>query len=284
MNYESDRRKDEMLNQFIHDSRTPSYFILLLCVSSLACTGSPDIPDAPSGPPDPTADPAFCGKAGTDLLTALDGSWSLQQGAGVAHGGPFAIPLSPHPPAPIYFKYDPQRGLMDAQGYDQVTEMVMFPVVNEQQNLAEKLLKKGDIDTSKISGSSCGWDALPIFIGTEKYFFSSDPGVVHETVVKKYLFCDTIGDASLPINALTVLTVDLLRAAFREQCKRPLLHPEDDSGGMTMTLVVRFVSPRYGLGTLFFKGTDKSTITVDKRDPFELESPYRAHAPVTLFR
>ena len=251
--------------------RGKQILVLFLGISTLACTGAP--PSAtPLPPPSDPPDPGFCNKAGTNLLTTVDGSWSLQQGAGWALAGPIPIPLPPHEAAPIIFKFDPQQGLTYAQSADLAEEMVMFPAFNEQQDLAEELLKTQDIDTSKISGSGCDWDKLPIVIGTNHYssFSVSTMCYAIAQAQKRYGF---------PLRM--------------DNCEKlpPQVFPSELD--MEMTLVVRFISSRYGLGTLFFQGTDKSTVTVGgespfsylyKRESFEMESKYMAQVPVTLFR
>ena len=119
----------------------------------------------------------FCALAGTDLLSALDGSWTIQQGAGLAagqhNGRAITIPLPPPPVASVNFTYDAQQRVIDVESADLAEKMIMFPSAPAQQNQASQLLGAQTAGNAAASGSGCDWYSLPIMIGTNHYVSKS---------------------------------------------------------------------------------------------------------------
>lgn len=69
----------------------------------------------------------FCATSPAELLSALDGTWTLTQGPGwaAAGGGSIGMRLPPHPPQQMQIAFDPNLGfpVMSAQGQ----HMVLLP-------------------------------------------------------------------------------------------------------------------------------------------------------------
>jgi hypothetical protein len=220
----------------------------------------------------------FCASAPHELLTALDGSWTLTQGPGLAIGG-LPIPLPAHPPVPVTLEYILEGGhaILNAQGQD----MLMMPTTTED---ASELL--GELNqylvTSTEGMDACDWYALPTLVGTNLYDLSFNlvTPVMDPDPVSIY-FC---------INGTThgYGVVDFREVTIGDQVENvPVLdrfRPEDQGGlipcnipigtlpaGMTMTVALKFDSPSSARGMLTFEGAS---------GPF----PFAAWAPITMAR
>lgn len=111
----------------------------------------------------------FCATAPQELLVALDGSWSMTQGPGVAVGA-FPIPLPGHPPVAMRLEYDPEGGFAILSGQGQ--QMLMVPMVTET---ASRALGKDSFDvfaTETEGLDACDWYALPTLVGSNAYALS----------------------------------------------------------------------------------------------------------------
>lgn len=202
-------------------------------------------------------DSSFCSLSGEDLLVAIDGSWSLKQGSGLAMGGPIPIPLPSHGAQPVVFEYNPEKRFIVVAAADLSDSMVMFPSAEKQLIQAEELLDAFGKDDEKVV-SDCDWDTLPILIGTNVYtgdYTGSYYGLTRT-------FCEGLAGESEEVTiqrvALGVLCVNSIPETARTL-------------DMEMTLVIRFSDARHGSGVIYFDGEE---------DGYK----YVAQAPITLSR
>ena len=245
------------------------FFLVVLCVSSLlSAAHAQEVSDN-----SPTE---FCTLTGLDLLTALDGTWTLHQGAGMAMGGPFPIPLPPPRPVSVSLEYDPTQGVIDLIGTDSPGRMIMLPVASGGAN---QLVGEQPAGNAAASESGCNWNALPILVATNSY-----------TEVDEVIVVDFEG-AAICFNNMTEIKssytswgdeveYDVMAGAAIFYCPADLLPPPvvDDTGEfrMNMTLTLRFSDDRSGSGTVQFSGTQEN--------PRGGKIPFAAEAPVELTR
>ena len=209
----------------------------------------------------------FCATAPQDLLAALDGSWTLTQGPGLAIGG-LPIPLPGHPPVAVGLEYISEAGfaIMTAQGQD----LIMWPEATEN---ASNLL--GDLNqylvTSTEGMDACDWDALPTLVGTNLYALSFN--LVRRSPTMRTVafgFCRHGERWEYYFDGLTIdveQTVQQCSGCF-VPCNIPI---GNVPAGMTMTVALKFDSPSSARGMLSFEG---------KSGPF----PFAAWAPITMAR
>lgn len=241
-----------------------AWFVLVLAASFAAAQ------DSASGGGD------FCAIAPQELLVALDGSWSLEQGAGLAVGG-VPIPLPAHPPVAMRLEYDAEGGFAILGGQGQ--QMVMVPVVTET---ASAVL--GDwfehFATATEGMDACEWYALPTLVGSNVYALKGttqtgslqwfdDSGAVMEYNMGA-VFC--VGDhayflllQSGPEGKVLVPGEDTdgSRCADTDVIR--------SAGDMSMTISLKFDSPSSARGMLTFMG---------ESDGYS----FAAWAPITMTR
>lgn len=206
-------------------------------------------------------DDGFCTMAPSELLAALDGTWSLKQGAGAALGesnrGVAGVPLPPHGAQPLGFKYDPQRGVAVLSGQDTPDQMILFPVASAQAEQAARAFARGDAAKARAASTHCNPDSLRIFVGTNSYALDRDAAQHRGGSSEAAYFCSMLGMTGIP------------PAPVQRACSPRTT--EAAHGQMTMTLLVRFQSANAGSGMLYFQG--------------EMEgSHFGAAAPVQLSR
>lgn len=196
---------------------------------------------------------AFCAFAGLDLLAALDGSWTIHQGAGKAQAGNMSIPLPSPRPTPVTFKFDPARHVIDVQSKDLANEIIMFPAAPIQQDDAARLV--GDSPPDNPTVPVCAWIDAPTVIGTNVYFFMEHDWLLlmnpHITAKECDGYQEAIGDPA---------THHALRPGYQKiwdmNCRKPPIEPHLD---MAVTLALRFTSPNSGAGMVYYSGkTDRS--------------------------
>ncbi|MDX1745012.1 MAG: hypothetical protein R3324_03665 [Halobacteriales archaeon] len=260
---------------------------LLLSASVTACglaTAASSVPRAPSYvmgrpddspvPPAPTApesvDPRFCESSGAELLPALEGSWSIEQGAGLVWGateqGSITMPLAGHDPVPVVLEYLPERGVMHVQNVGQEGDMDLFPATEAQLSFAEPLIEPDGDEDPAPSTPGCDWFESPLFIGTNYY-------VGEEEV--------TAEDATEWVPSCAVLS--LVVPYFDPDWCRRTRDPSRSSFEMEMTVVLRFSGQAHASGMLYFEGSGEST-EFGGGAPTETSSVFRAAAPVQLSR
>jgi len=119
----------------------------------------------------------LCATSPAELLAALDGTWTLNQGPGwaAAGGGAIGTPLPAHPPQQIQIALDPNLGLpvLSAQGQ----HMMMVPA--EPEPVAEHIdsvIEETGSAGAQSNATDCDWYGLPPIIGTNMYSLDG-PGV-----------------------------------------------------------------------------------------------------------
>lgn len=196
---------------------------------------------------------AFCELAGEELVRSLEGSWTLDQGpGGVIY--PIPQPLPDQPPVGVRFTWNAEEGVMDAVAADLSDEMILFPAIGEDRVAAEEMI---DVGAEDASAEGCAWSTTPVVIGTN-WYFSGAMGVYMRSRWER--FC------SDPRNAEWVGPQCDLEA-------NP--YPPEPTFEMEMTLMLRFQTPDYGAGAVFFQGS-----TEVEGSTYE----FGAQAPVTIYR
>jgi hypothetical protein len=225
----------------------------------------------------------FCTLAATDLLAALDGSWTVDHGAGWAVGGTTqglaSIPFPSPPAGTIIFKYDPLRGVIDARSPDGEVHMLVFPTAEMQEPAANAVV--GEPPEGEGSTSSCDWYALPTLTGTN-HFYASTVNV--ENILERrsgflhtLMLCENQDDPGLDFEKTYPPITEEVCKEYEERLEEELAGPGQEpirgteDFEMAMTLVVRFTSTNSASGSLYFEGS------MD-------EAQFRAFTPVTLSR
>ncbi len=254
-------------------TRTPSIRHTLAITALLAVAAAPA--DARQ---DTQPHGAFCALAGLDLLAALDGTWTINQGPGTAHAGMMTLQLPAPPPAQVRFAFDAGERMIDVQGVDQADGMIMFATAPVQQAAADFLI--GGPPEGDPTAPVCAWLETPTIIGTNQYvawsrehwiFLQPGPGST----------CDQIEErmgqpAPVYEDEATARIAERNRVNnevyYREFCTDRLRElPDGGTMEMEMTLVLRFTSQNAGSGMVYFWGrTDKAR--------------FAASAPVTITR
>lgn len=237
-------------------------FVLILWASATAANAQ-----APSGGRD------FCATAPADLLVAIDGSWTLQQGLTrmtVADLG-MTIPLRPQRPVGVRLNYDGERRVVNVVAADLSDGIIMFPASPGQERLAAMMIAPASANTA----GGCDWYALPTLFGTNVY---TEASVTHVYDAKSQAVCrqhvyEAATEAVLgpydPVDNPYGKTESALATSLSESVcdgDRP-----QGRFKMEMTLVLRFSSPNQGSGMLYFDG---------EQDGHQVS----AVAPVTLRR
>ena len=220
---------------------------------------------------------AFCALTGSELLAALNGSWTIYQAAGHARAGIMTVPLPAQRPATVTFAFDSLAGMINVQGVNVDGEMDMFPVAPLQQAQADQLI--GEKPASKGPEPVCEWGDVPTLIGTNFYLAWESINVILTREWREEL-CKSIEKKMAdppqyedPATAAVAAKNRENEKKYHEQyCnKEEKKLPSGADLEMEMTLVLRFTSPNSGAGTLYFEGeTNKSR--------------FRASAPVTISR
>jgi hypothetical protein len=260
--------------------RVKHFFLLLLFVNTLGCMGLEDyVPEVSPDPPSDASDPGFCALKSMELLKTLDGTWKLYQDPGAALAGFVPVPLPRHDPVTLILKYDFILHLMEVTSDGLNEGTIMFPVVQEQQEVAEKILAENIITGEKApkkankSGSGCEGHTIPILVGTRNYV--RDTGDSPESSpriwrIQKWL-CNKFGLPCAPI-------------PWKDRTRHL---------NMEMTLLLEFSSSRYGTGSLLFIGHHKDTITIEGGEKssffhtgreYDVNIPYVAQAPIVIAR
>lgn len=238
-----------------------------------------------------------CPTAPRDLLAGLDGTWSVQQGAGVMIVPVMgAMPLPPHEPLRLTMAYDPETGTSQLTGNGPDEQLIMFPTHESLVPQIQELVSEADKEDLLNIGEGCNWYALPLMVGTDTYSLDAPASSDGTTVIalalpdelsksmpvrRSTMVCFTsrekqaIGDF-ISDNATADYVVNTIIPAMEKAGK---LYVMDDfipctppgTGDMTMTLLVKFQSPNSGTGMLIFEVNQNGTRAIAK-------------APVTMSR
>lgn len=235
-----------------------------------------------------------CPTAPRDLLAGLDGSWSVQQGAGVMFVPVMgAMPLPPHEPLRLTMDHDPETGTSQLTGNGRNEKMIMFPTHESLVPRIQDLVNQAEKENLLNFGDSCDWSALPLIVGTNSYSLdtpaSSETGtaialalpeglpasapmsapLVCLTSRDKQDIVDLLGESSQAVFGLvaTMASAGKLYVQHDAKCNATLA----SSGDMTMTLLIKFQNPDSGTGMLIFEVNQNGMRAI-------------ARAPVTMTR
>lgn len=233
-----------------------------------------------------------CPTAPRDLLAGLDGTWSVQQGAGVMIVPVLgAMPLPPHEPLRLTMAYDPETGTSQLTGNGPDEQLIMFPTHESLVPQIQEVVSEADKEDLLNIGEGCNWYALPLMVGTNTYSLdapaSSEAGTMIALALPEALPTSAPMSASLACltrkewQGMTDFVEDNdLISAVEAMLSAPQLYVQPDaecnvtpasSGDMTMTLLVKFQSPNSGTGMLIFEVNQSGTRAIAK-------------APVTMSR
>lgn len=120
-----------------------------------------------------TTDDPFCASAPLAMLAALEGPWTLRQGAGFAVAGAMMIPLPAHPPQTVVLDYDEQAWHATLTGMAG-ERLVMFPTDERQIEEVVTYLNEADAANLLQFGAGCDWYSLPLMLGSNSYSLSRD--------------------------------------------------------------------------------------------------------------
>ncbi len=189
--------------------RTPDVCILSLLLSAGALA-SPALAQQAGG----DSGDDFCALAATDLLAALDGSWTVNHGGGTAVGetedGIIAIPFPSPPAGKIIFKYAPDRGVIDARSPDGFHHMLVLPTPDKQEPAASLIV--GEPPAGETSTAGCDWYALPTLIGSNHFFTTTDGSFRAESTInalRTVLQCDDKGGKIWDFNEIEGYCLEL---------------------------------------------------------------------------
>ncbi|CAM3853095.1 hypothetical protein [Litorimonas haliclonae] len=226
--------------------------LTLIAISGLGLAG----PAIAQGGPDESLE-SFCATAPNELLSTIEGSWSLKQGAGVAMGQGFLpIPLMAHPPQNIDIDVDKEAGLASIQQGGE--KIVLAPVAPDGVAEIDTMLRESDAEGMIDTSGGCDWYSLPLMVGSNLYDLSADVKGLYKnstTVILGSLGAFMVcRDSNGPME-LARTTSDapvMVIEEYRELCPKRDLVP--DEGELVMTLLVKFNGPNSGSGVLLFEG------------------------------
>lgn len=218
----------------------------------------------------------FCASAPAEMLAALDGTWTLKQGAGAATAasptgiaaspiGGMTIPLPPHKPQRFTLKFDPALGHSELSGEGQ--KMAMISADAKALDKVSRHLDSDDVSRMVAKGQGCEWYSLPIMVGSKMYKLQAhDPG---SKEADWWMYLPFPGKPMLVcLRNDGIAAIDF--GGPERVCETPP-HLLDGKGDMKMSLVMKFQSARSGSGVLVFEGKSG-------------KSRFAAIAPITMSR
>jgi hypothetical protein len=170
-----------------------------------------------------------------------------------------------------HLAFDSMKRVIDVQGVNVEGEMAMFPVAPVQQAQADQLV--GEKPATTGSDPVCEWLDAPRLIGTNAHIVWEED----EYLVAEPEFLDQScehTERGITEKADDKEFLEVLRKYYELHCIQLANKKELAGGGdleMEMTLILRFTSPSFGAGTLYFDG--RTT-----------RSRFKASAPVTISR
>jgi hypothetical protein len=226
-------------------------------------------------------DDPFCASAPLEMLAALEGPWTLRQGAGFAAAGAMVLPLPAHPPQTVVLDYDEGAWYATLTGMAG-ERMVMFPTDENQIEAVVKYLTEADAANLLEIGAGCDWYSLPLMLGSNSYSLNragGQPGTMRLDIAN-------ISDGTLthlsvcipmhgPEDNDVVYQVGNNRVgAAMNDCALDDDHPsllQAGEGQLLMNLLVKFQSTESASGIVIFEGVMNG-------------QRFGAKAPVTLSR
>ncbi|MCX7560559.1 hypothetical protein OS190_13360 [Sulfitobacter sp. F26204] len=225
---------------------------LTLCVCVLLCSRTLSYAqDVSSG--------EFCALSPLQMLTQLDGTWTLKQGAGGAatYRG-IGVPLPPQKPIGLKLTYNEKSGFVEMLSASGDNRAVLFPSENSDNNWAAEMIQK--FPESAPENAGCTWSEMPVFIGTNVYDLSghSGGGVHTLETIKDGLFDGPLSYSECK----NVVEIGGRKAARPEH--QPFFDAEFKKceslvgqltpGTMVMTIFARFLNADTASGTVTFEG------------------------------
>lgn len=227
----------------------------------------------------------FCATAPADLLSALDGTWTLTHGAGKTFTGAGTTPFPAPRPTTLEFAYWRNFGFGVLSGDGQ--SMVMLPA--DAQATAEHidgLLSATGLPNLQPTDAECDWYALPAIIGTNEYALQGSGPNAPNIEDFRYEGTDNWRSGSIT-HYLSICNREGFEHLLNRRDRvpgtdttldiRPLLVadcPEtaraDGNGKMAMTLILKFDSPNSASGVASFRGKVRAG---GQRISFAAETP-----------
>ncbi len=219
-------------------------------------------------------DQSLCGITSPAILGGITGSWSLSQGPGVAVAGPgLVIPLPPHPAQAMDFTLDGDMHAVRMAGGSPRQEILMLPVEDTAARMVMDAIQADETDGFMDTATDCDTGTLPMLVGSNTYSFAGHE--VREdmytvgigmTGVDPMIFCvpkSAIGDGLVNPDPDSLFDVEMIGtedmgAVLADESgvcqKENTAEPEPVSGGMVMTVTVKFHTPEHASGWLTFNG------------------------------
>ncbi|MCB2048459.1 MAG: hypothetical protein KDE32_09565 [Novosphingobium sp.] len=220
-------------------------------------------------------DETFCAQAPKEMLAALDGTWTVSQGPGVAVAGGFTgnpvipksvmtIPLPPHKGKRFKIAFDPENGKAVLSGDGQKLDMIAAS--SKELNKVSRHLDGEDLKGMVDKKAGCDWYSLPIMVGSKMYRLKGVEQGGKPTwsmflpIPKKPMYICLREDGRVAGEFL---------GGTSECWTEP--YEVDAKGDMKMSVIVKFQSATSGGGMLYFEGKSGSY-------------PFAAAAPIKFSR
>lgn len=249
--------------------------IRLFCAMCLIVMAAQQFARAESG-----GDDTFCAQAPVEMVKAIEGRWTLTQGAGVALGGVIPIPLPAQAPQSVAIDVDENSGIAFLEHEGQ--KLAIVPVLPEQAVDQMAWLRDDEIEGLTNPGGSCDWYALPVMLGSNVYALNAETAAAEAANPENKTYGVVYagngnGDVHVCSNGKVGYSVYSSKSGVEQDGDLTVgVISEDDegaqnaarlkcatdedvvlpatSGEMTMTLFVKFTSPNSGAGVLQFQG------------------------------
>lgn len=261
--------------------------IRLLCTMCLIVMAAQQYARAESG-----GDDTFCASAPIEMIKAIEGNWTLKQGAGYGAGGVLPFPLPAQPPQSVWIEVDAGKGIAYLKHDGQ--KLAIIPVLPSEAMAQEIRLDEAEQKGLLNTGGGCEWYSLPIMLGSNVYELSyaaaKAQGVADGTSIAMVVtegevfyacsngrmdrFKSTVSEILGEGVKVVEKSADAPEkaAGVEKYCElEDIDTPDPRVGEMVMNLLVKFKSPDSGTGILHFKGQYGATV-------------FEAKAPVSLTR
>ncbi len=212
----------------------------------------------------------FCATAPADLMSALDGAWTLTHGPGITMTGAGVHAFPAPKPTTLEFTYWRNFGFGVLSGDGQ--NMVMLPAsAQATADYVDDLVAETGIANVTPETTACDWYALPSMIGTNRYSLRG-PGPDSFDLSDLSLGTAENMDSIMIDYCVQAQTGNRIVELFSEYGDRtgpqeyttpagfvfnvnPMeCEHESGSGDMTMTVFLKFDSPNSASGVASFSG------------------------------
>ena len=201
----------------------------------------------------------FCATAPTDLLSALDGAWTLTHGPGVSMTGMGTHAFPAPEPTTLQFQYLPNYGFGELSGDGQ--SMLMFPAGGQATAAyIDGVISQSSLQNVQPNSAGCDWYALPSLVGTNSYVLEGNGNTSIDLEDLRGMMFD--GDLTIWFCANTptydffedIDNEDSFAAAGVDDEECRARSPQSGQGDMSMTLFLKFDSPSSASGVASFSG------------------------------